>query len=236
MDRTSRSTLHGSAISTRSLRSCPGSRKRAGLAGSIFETRSSFGWPIPIRASDRRQRPLGAGSSSSDATNYIRRRRFPRAGDGAMPSPQKPRSLTIAHGEIDASDKTTSLLFPSREQAPWLPFERFAETMTTSRTKLGRHPHQAEEVVIYLVEGEVDHVDGSGRREALTAGSVAVLTAHEEISHDMEMLKGKRARWLSVVVRLPWHTEPPPTTVQIKTAGDTKEGSDGTLQMPLRAG
>ena len=150
-----------------------------------------------------------------------------------MPSPQKPRSLTIAHGEIDASDKTTSLLFPSREQAPWLPFERFAETMTTSRTKLGRHPHQAEEVVIYLVDGEVDHVDDSGRREALTAGSVAVLTAHQEISHDMEMLKGKRARWLSVVVRLPWHTEPPPTTVQIKTAGDAKEGSDGMVQKPV---
>src|SRR5206468_2121371 len=165
VDRTSRPTSLGSAISRRSPRSYPGSRRSAEVAGSIFETRSSFGWPIPIRASDRRQRLLGAGSSSSDATNYIRRRRLPRAGDGAMPSPQKPRSLTIAHGEIDASDKTTSLLFPSREQAPWLPFERFAETMTTSRTKLGRHGHQAEEVVIYLVDGEVDHVDDSGRRE-----------------------------------------------------------------------
>ena len=147
-----------------------------------------------------------------------------------MPSPRKTRSLTVAHGEIDASDKTTSLLFPSREHGPWLPFERFAETMTTSRSKLGRHSHQAEEVVIYLVEGEVDHMDAAGRREALTPGSVAVLTAHEEISHDLEMLKGKRARWLSVVVRLPWHTEPPPTTVQIKTAGDAIEGSDGTVQ------
>src|SRR5437879_12797640 len=49
----------------------------------------------------------------------------------------------------------------------------------------------------------------------------------------MEMLKGKRARWLSVDGRLPWHTEPPPTMVQIKTAGDTKEGSDGTLQKPI---
>src|SRR5438552_17419243 len=210
MDRTSRSTLHGSAISTRSLRSCPGSRKRAGLAGSIFETRSSFGWPIPIRASDRRQRPLGAGRSSSDATNYIRRRRLPRAGDASMPSPQKPRSLTIAHGEIDASDKTTSLLFPSREQAPWLQSERCAATMTTSRTKLGRHPHQAEEVVIYMVDGEVDHVDDSGRREALAAGSVAVLTAHEQISRDRERLQGKRGREWWVLGGLPGRTEPPP--------------------------
>jgi len=150
-----------------------------------------------------------------------------------MPSPRKTRSLTVAHGEIDASDKTTSLLFPSREHGPWLPFERFAETMTTSRSKLGRHSHQAEEVVIYLVEGEVDHVDDSGRREGLTPGSVAVLTAHEEISHDLEMLKGKRARWLSVVVRLPWHTEPPPTAIQIKTAGDPIEESDGTVQRPV---
>ncbi len=147
-----------------------------------------------------------------------------------MPSPRQPRSLKTVHGEIDASDKTTSLLFPNRDQGPWLPFERFAETMTTSRTKLGRHPHQAEEVVIYLVEGEVDHMDGSGRRDPLPVGSVAVLTAHEEISHDLEMRKGKRARWLSVVIRLPWHTEPPPTSVQIKTAGDGTEGSDGTVQ------
>ncbi len=29
-----------------------------------------------------------------------------------MPSPRKTRSLTVAHGEIDASDKTTSLLLP----------------------------------------------------------------------------------------------------------------------------
>jgi len=45
----------------------------------------------------------------------------------------------------------------------------------------------------------------------------------------MEMLKGKRARWLSVVVRCPWHTEPPPTTIQIKAAGDaTEESVDGS--------
>src|SRR5213593_2873787 len=150
-----------------------------------------------------------------------------------MPSPQKPRSLKIVQGEIDASDKTTSLLLPNRDQGPWLPIERFAETMTTSRTKLGRHPHQAEEVLIYMVEGEVDHVDGSGRRDALTPGSVAVLTAHEEISHDLEMLEGKRARWLSVVIRLSWHTEPPPTSIQIKMAGDPAEGSDGTVQRPV---
>src|SRR2546427_12581272 len=106
-----------------------------------------------------------------------------------MPSPRKARSLIVAHGEIDASDKTTSLLFPSREHGPWLPFERFAETMTTSRSQLGRHSHQAEEVGIYLVEGEVDHVDDSGRREGLTPGSVAVLTAHEDISHDLGMLQ-----------------------------------------------
>src|SRR5437870_4914592 len=167
------------------------------------------------------------------ATNYIRWRRFRREGRRHMPSPRKTRSLTVAHGEIDASDKTTSLLLPNRDHGPWLPFERFAETMTTSRTKLGRHSHQAEEVVIYLVEGEVDHMDGSGRREGLTPGSVAVLTAHEEISHDLEMLKGKRARWLSVVVRLPWHTEAPPTTIQIKTAGDATEESDGTVQKPV---
>src|SRR2546425_10395220 len=111
----------------------------------------------------------------------------------------------------------------------------FNDTATTEIYTLSLHDALpiSEEVVIYLVEGEVDHMDDSGRREGLTPGSVAVLTAHEEISHDLEMLKGKRARWLSVVVRLPWHTEAPPTTIQIKTAGDATEESDGTVQKPV---
>src|SRR5207245_11061013 len=110
-----------------------------------------------------------------------------------MPSPRKTRSLTVAHGEIDASDKTTSLLLPNRDHGPWMPFERFADTMTTSRTKLGRHSHQAEEAVIYLVEGEVDHMDDSGRREGHTPGSVEALTAHQQINHRLEQPKAKPA-------------------------------------------
>src|SRR2546430_15129687 len=124
------------------------SRDRLSKRVRVSHGRFQSAFRIAAKGSWERLAPL------SNATNYIRRRRLPRSGDAAMPSPQKPRSLTIAHGEIDASDKTTSLLFPRREQAPRRPFERFAATMTTSRTKLGRHGHQAEEDVVYLVDRE----------------------------------------------------------------------------------
>ena len=143
------------------------------------------------------------------------------------------RNLKVVRAEIDADERTTNLLFPNRDQGPWLPFERFAETITTSRTKLERHPHRAQEVLVYVLNGEIDHVDGSGRRERLTRGSVALITAHDEVFHQLDAVKGTRARWLSVVVRLPWHTEPPPTQVQIKGAGDPKAASDGTVQTPV---
>jgi redox-sensitive bicupin YhaK (pirin superfamily) len=150
-----------------------------------------------------------------------------------MAKPDSTRNLKIVTGEIDASDRTTSLLFPNRDQGPWLPFERFAETITTSRTKMERHPHRGEEVLIYVLDGEIEHVDGAGHRDTLSPGSLALLTAHEEIAHELATVKGKRARWLSIVIRLPWHTEPPPTEVQIKGAGDAVPAADGTIQTPV---
>jgi redox-sensitive bicupin YhaK (pirin superfamily) len=150
-----------------------------------------------------------------------------------MATPDAARTLKVVRSEIDADEQTTSLLFPNRNQGPWLPFERFAETITTSRTKIGRHPHRAEEVLMYVLEGTIEHVDGSGRRESLTGGTVALISAHEEVSHELATVRGKRARWLSVVLRMPWHTEPPPTSVQIKGAGDPKAATDGTVQTPV---
>jgi quercetin 2,3-dioxygenase len=150
-----------------------------------------------------------------------------------MPDPAHLAIPKVVHGEIDADERTTRLLFPTRDQAAWIPFERFAESMTTSRSRLGRHPHQAEEVVMYMLEGEVQHLDNSGRSETLTPGSSVVLTAHEEFYHELVTVTGKRARWLSIVVRLPWHTEAPPTSLQVKGPPDATEAADGTIQRPV---
>lgn len=168
--------------------------------------------------------------TSDRRTNFILERRFPVGQWEAMAKPGEAGNLTIVRGEIDASDRTTSLLFPNRDQGPWLPFERFAETMTTARTKIERHNHQAEEVFMYVLDGEIQHIDGSGRHDDLTPGSIAVLTAHEQMSHEMVAVQGKRARWLSIVVRLPWHTDPPPTSLQVKGPSDAKEAADGSVQ------
>src|SRR6266566_2515054 len=108
------------------------------------------------------------------------------------------------------SDPTSHLLMPTAEQGPFPPFDRFAETVATRRMQVGLHPHLAEEVVAYVL----------------------VVTAHQEIRHELTMQptqEGRSARWLSIVLRLPWHTEAPPTSIQIKDAGDATESRDGTM-------
>src|SRR2546428_391625 len=94
----------------------------------------------------------------------------------------------------------------------------------------------AEEVVPYVIDGLVHHEDGSGNHTVLNPGSVLVVTAHEEVRHELTMQpsqEGRSARWLSIVLRLPWHTEAPPTSVQIKDAGDATESIDGTVRRPV---
>jgi len=153
--------------------------------------------------------------------------------DDQKPKGRQARGLTIASSQIDASDVTARLLLPTAAQGPWMPFERVAETVATSRKKAGLHLHQAEEVVAYVLEGYVDHEDDAGHSDALTPGSVIVLTAHHPVQHELRMEKGRTARWLSIVLRLPWHTDPPPTSLLVRNAADAVEAADGTIQRPV---
>jgi len=57
--------------------------------------------------------------------------------------------MSIVHGVIDDSDITARILFPTREKEPFLPFERFAESVATSRKKGDLHAHLGQEVVTY---------------------------------------------------------------------------------------
>src|SRR5881396_3580234 len=122
--------------------------------------------------------------------------------------------VMILSSHEDLSDPTSHLLMPTAEQGPFPPFDRFAETVATKRIQVGLHPHLAEEVVAYVL----------------------VVTTHQEIRHELTMQpfqEGGSARWLSIVLRLPWHTEAPPTSIQIKDAGDATESLDGTIQRPV---
>lgn len=143
--------------------------------------------------------------------------------------------VMIRSSHEDLSDPTSHLLMPTAEQGPFPPFDRFAETVATKRIQVGLHPHLAEEVVAYVLDGYVHHEDG-GTHAVLSPGSVLVVTAHQEIRHELTMQpsqEGGSARWLSIVLRLPWHTEAPPTSIQIKDAGDATESLDGTMRRPV---
>jgi len=147
-----------------------------------------------------------------------------------------PGVVMIRSSHEDLSDPTSHLLMPTSEQGPFPPFDRFAETVATRRMQLGLHSHLAEEVVTYVLDGSVHHEDGGGTHTVLSPGSVLVITAHQEIRHELTLQptqEGRSARWLSIVLRLPWHTEAPPTSIQIKDAGDATESLDGTIQRPV---
>ncbi|MGA7860972.1 MAG: pirin family protein [Thermoplasmata archaeon] len=115
------------------------------------------------------------------------------------------REFRVVSSRIDLDDVSGRVLFPSPLQGPWLPFQRFADTITTGGgDDTEGHTHQEEEVLNYVIEGRVDYEDDAGHRSVLEPGSVELLTAREETSHKLMGLKpGPRTRWVSVVVRCP---------------------------------
>ena len=153
-----------------------------------------------------------------------------------MPRKSKGRTATKIQSEPDQDDPQTRLLFPTARQGPFLPFERFADSVATHRETFGLHAHVAEEVVAYVLQGYVHHEDAAGHHVDLPTGSVLVLTAHREFLHELTLqprAEAHDARWLSLVLRLPWHTEPPETSVQVKEAGDRVVAGDGTSRWPV---
>src|SRR5439155_1527843 len=89
-------------------------------------------------------------------------------------------------------------------------------------------------------QGEVRYQDAIGGRRGASMAGIGrhglVVTAHQKVRHELTMQpaqEGRSARWLSIVLRLPWHTEAPPTSIQIKDAGDAMESIDGTLRRPV---
>src|SRR6266566_3910927 len=199
---------------------------------------SSEGWGPPFgSASIMRSRVLGRDDLGSRWPTKTKRldsvTRLSEAADRTSMTGKAPHGrVMIRSSHEDLSDPTSHLLMPTAEQGPFPPFDRFAETVTTRRMQVGLHPHLAEEVVAYVLDGSVHHEDGAGTHTVLFPGSVLVVTAHQEIRHELTMQptqEGRSARWLSIVLRLPWHTEAPPTSIQIKDAGDATESRDGTM-------
>jgi len=87
-----------------------------------------------------------------------------------------------------------------------------------------------------VLDGYVHHEDSIGTHTVLAPGSELVITAQAEIRHGLTMQpsqQGRNARWLSIVLRLPWHTEAPPNALQVKDAGDAVEAPDGTIRRPV---
>src|SRR5205823_5465832 len=107
----------------------------------------------------------------------------------------EPRSMSIVHGVIDDSDITARILFPTREKEPFLPFERFAESVATSRKKGDLHAHLGQEVVTYVLEGTVDHEYGAGVHDNLTPASSSPISRSRSEGPPFSDLATTAAAW-----------------------------------------
>ena len=94
-------------------------------------------------------------------------------------------------------------LFPSPEVSPWPPFAGWAETVSGQSDPSEPHPHRREEIVNYVVAGTLLHVDGALHPTEIPEGSVHVMSAVGERSHDVRPKSGSEARWVSIVLHLP---------------------------------
>ena len=92
-----------------------------------------------------------------------------------MTGKSQPGRVIIRSSHEDLSDPTAHLLMPTAEQGPFPPFDRFAESVATSRMQAGLHPHLSEEVVAYVLDGYVRHEDGTGNHTVMNPGSVLVV-------------------------------------------------------------
>jgi redox-sensitive bicupin YhaK (pirin superfamily) len=142
-----------------------------------------------------------------------------------------PRVLRVPSSSIDLEDVSGRVLFPTPMQGPWLPFQRFADTITRgSGDDPEGHTHLGEEVLNYVVAGRVDYEDNTGHRSVLEAGSFELLTAREETRHKLTGQAGARGtRWLSVVVRCRPTPEGPSHRFQVVTRLTAIQSGDATV-------
>ncbi len=150
------------------------------------------------------------------------------------PVERTPSVLRVVSSHVDLEDVTGRVLFPTPLVGPWIPFERFAETVRTGSGDVSEgHSHRAEEVMSYIVEGPVEYEDDVGRHSLLDTGAVALLTARDEAHHNLMAKPAPRSRWLSVLVRYPSDLEGPPHRVQIARGNLPVRSGAGTIERLL---
>jgi len=122
-------------------------------------------------------------------------------------------------------------LFPSPEFSHWPPFERFAETFAVGTETPDPHPHDREEVVVYVLSGGLWVYDDSRRRTEVPPGSLAVLSTMRERVHDVTPPPGSKSHWLSLVLRLPYGTPEPGIANQTAAAVAEPHARSGVQEL-----
>jgi redox-sensitive bicupin YhaK (pirin superfamily) len=141
--------------------------------------------------------------------------------------------FTFLSSEVDSGDVSTRVLLPRPDQPAWLPFKRVAETIPRSTLSGATHPHAAEEVLVYVLEGATRHADADGHQVDLHKGSVLLLTALSRTSHEILYEPGHAQHWVSLVVDASSSPPGESTHLQQEPVGASGAGSDGLIRRPL---
>ncbi|MGI0132282.1 MAG: pirin family protein [Thermoplasmata archaeon] len=124
---------------------------------------------------------------------------------------------------------TGRVLFPTMQQGPWLPYERFAEVIASRPNEAVLHSHRLEEVVNYVISGTVIHQDDRGERAEVEAESVIVLSTGPERSHDVYPAEGRAAHWIAIGVELLGRADETESVLQIVHLPEAQSLQKGVL-------
>ncbi len=137
-----------------------------------------------------------------------------------------PSTILARSSRIGLVGMEGRVLFPTLQQGPWLPLERFAESRTTGEPKADPHSHERQEIVNYLLEGEATYFDDSGSEREITAGTVILLSSFDSSRHDLVAKNGVLSRYVATVVELPHPIPPGSPPLQILRAVPRRPHSD----------
>jgi redox-sensitive bicupin YhaK (pirin superfamily) len=146
---------------------------------------------------------------------------------------KRPSRFRLIVGQVDVSDVTTRVLFPTSQLEDWSPFTRFGETIATPRKRLGDHGHHHQEVMLYILEGAAIHSQPGGQVDQLAAGSVLWLTAPGDAKHAANPGKGRTSRWISIVLELPSQVQDAAPVYRFTHPARPPVGADGTVVTAL---
>ena len=89
----------------------------------------------------------------------------------------------VEHGWLDTKHTFSFSSYHDPEHMGFRTLRVINEDKVAGRTGFGTHPHKDMEIVTYMLDGEITHVDSMGNKGTISAGEVQRMTAGTGVTH-----------------------------------------------------